>query len=594
MTTLPLPAPPRHVPELRAEPATVRTFAAALLAASAQVDDLGGFVGGRARVGDWTGLAADAYHRSVRPTGERADAMSLALRHVARRSDAHAETLQRLLARRATLLEEQAALVRRIADLRTRAAALVPGDPAALSTLVAACLDCRRAVAAYESDLERWSGDVATEERAMAAALSRLTSLERVEQRYAGVPDPADRALRRAPSPGSPPLAVHRWWTALTRAQQLAVLAASPGSVGNLDGIPAWARDAANTVSLDRDLAEWSLLEQRGVISETERRWLENARCAEQALHHVREADDPLTGAPLDPHLYLYDPTAFDGDGAVAISVGDLSAADDVAVVVPGLGSDAGSADYQADRAVDVYQSARFLGHGGSVATMAWIGYDAPDNLPWDGSGWDGAGVVGESMATSGGNRLADLVDGLRASDDGSAAHLTVIGHSYGSTTLGHAAHDHALAVDDLVLVGSPGAGGDTHHAEDLGIGPHHVWAGANSRDPIANLGNHGWLSLATLGGGGLGDDPVEDDFGAVRFEAESTTRVDGHGLGSLGDHGKYFDPDTESLYNISQVVDGQYAQVLRAEPVTDPWWTTPQDPEWDRAPTSPATGAGR
>ena len=45
---------------------------------------------------------------------------------------------------------------------------------------------------------------------------------------------------------------------------------------------------------------------------------------------------------------------------------------------------------------------------------MFWIGYDAPDNVPWDG-GWDAAGVLDEDMATRGGERLADTIDGLRA-----------------------------------------------------------------------------------------------------------------------------------------------------------------------------------
>ncbi len=158
---------------------------------------------------------------------------------------------------------------------------------------------------------------------------------------------------------------------------------------------------------------------------------------------------------------------------------------------------------------------------------MFWIGYDAPDNLPWD-EGWDAAGVRHRgAWRRDGGERLADTLDGLRASRDGDPAHLTAIGHSYGSTTTGHAAHDHGIPVDDLVFVGSPGVGGDTNNAGDTGVDPDHVWAGANSRDPIANLGNHGWIHGETVFGAGLGDDPAEDDFGANRFQAESTTRAD-------------------------------------------------------------------
>jgi len=136
------------------------------------------------------------------------------------------------------------------------------------------------------------------------------------------------------------------------------------------------------------------------------------------------------------------------------------------------------------------------------------------------------------------------------------------------------------------VLVGSPGAGGAADSASDLGD-PDHVWAGANSRDPIANLGNHGWIHGETVFGAGLGDDPAEDDFGANRFEAESTSRGD---IVSFEQHSKYFDHNTESLYNISQVVNGNYDAVQHADHVYDPWYDSPQDPEFDRDPTSPAT----
>ena len=125
----------------------------------------------------------------------------------------------------------------------------------------------------------------------------------------------------------------------------------------------------------------------------------------------------------------------------------------------------------------------------------------------------------------------------------------------------------------------------------DLGVPPGHVWVGANSRDPVANLGDHGAVHLGLLGGAGLGHDPAEDDFGAQRFRAESTTRAADDGL---GDHSKYFDPNTESLYDIGEVVTGHGDRVLRADPVTDPWYAEPRDPEWDRLPgTRDTTGEG-
>ena len=583
MTTIQLPPLPRVAPSLVCDPGAISACGADLLAASAQVDDLGSFVAGGARVGDWTGTASTAYHQAIVPTGRRADAMSLALRSVAQRVAEHSAEMQGLLDRHADLVDRQQHLAQQIAYLRSLVTTTTEEDAAGLQA------DCDRVgaqVQAYETDLDTWVADLAAEETEMNQAFNRVLSAADVERIYGGKPDPADGALAGRPGAGATPAEVNAWWDSLTPEQQQAIIAAAPGAIGNLDGIPAWARDAANTVSLDRDLADYAHTEDEGVLTDDERTWYDNARAADEARHNIEDRVDPVTGEPIESQIYLYDPTAFDGDGAIAISAGDLDTADNVAVVVPGFGTDAESAGYQGDRAATIYESTRFLDPDATNATMFWIGYDAPDNAPWD-EGFDGAGVLTEGMAAAGGEHLADTIDGLRESRDGDPAHLTVIGHSYGSTTTGHGAHDHGLDVDEIVFVGSPGVGGDTDNAGETGIDPEHVWAGANSRDPIADLGNHGWVHGETVLGAGLGDDPAEDDFGGNRFEAESETRG---GAFSFGDHSKYFDHDTESLYNISQIVNGDYDAVEHADHVHDPWWGGVQDPEYDRDPTSPAT----
>ncbi|WP_127480254.1 alpha/beta hydrolase [Nocardioides pantholopis] len=585
-----LPPEPRPVPPLTADPASVHDCAAQLRAASAQIDDLGSFAAGSARVPSWEGVAARAYQETVRSLGRRADALSLALRSVAARVDQHADDLEALDARRLELGVERDALVATIVVLRLR---LVTAGLEDAEDLRAACEDCARRVRVLEAELDRWSTDLIAAEEAVLAVFARTLTVQQAQARHGGRRDPADDALGAMPGPGASATEVSAWWAGLSRAAQAAVLVAAPGAVGNRDGVPARARHAANTVSLDRDLAAWSHLDDLGLLPGDAAQWLANARAAQRAVARVEEGLDPQTGLPITAQLYAYDPAAFDGDGAVAVAAGDLDTAADVAVTVPGLGTDAGSAPSQATRAVTLYEATRSVDGAGEVAALLWIGYDAPDNLPWRLEGADAAGVAGEGMARAGGERLADLVDGLRGSRPGDdpPAHLTVIGYSYGSTTAGLAAAEHALPVDDLVFVGSPGAGGGTDGVADIGVDPDHVWAGANSRDPVADLGNRGWFHLeSALGGAGLGDDPVEDDFGATRFRAESTTRADEGGLAALGDHGKYFKHDTESLYNLSQIVSGHHGDVLEAAPVTDPWWGGPQDPEWDREPTTPDT----
>ncbi len=574
MTTVTLPPRPQIVPPLEVEPPTIEECAASLLAASAQVDDLGTFVAGSARIADWTGEAADAYHAALPPLGRRADAMSLALRGVARRVQTHSDRMRELERTRADLVEERGAILDRIDALTRRVADASEEEAPALQT-EADTLAQR--VKTFQSDLSALATDLDAEESAVVAAFERALTLDRVERHYGGRSDPADGALADRPAPGSTPGAVRRWWASLTGAERDAIVAAAPGTIGNLPGIPAGGRDRANEVALDRDLADWGSADPDD-LTENERVWLANARAAAGAREAIADSVDPVTGRPVEAQLYTYDPRAFGGDGAVAISAGDLDRADNVAVVVPGLGTDGQSALYQADRAVTMHESARFLDPRASNATLSWIGYDAPDNTPWDG-GWDAGGVVAEGMAERGGERLSDTVDGLREGRPGPPAHLSVVGHSYGSTTAGHALGDHGLPVDDAVVVGSPGLGGGQHHVDDLGLRPGHVWVGANSHDPVADLGDEGWADLGSLGGLGLGDNPAEDDFGATRFEAESAD----HSANPVADHSKYFDHDTESLTNISHIVNGHYDRVTEADHLHDPWWGGVQDPEGDR-----------
>ncbi|WP_230688727.1 alpha/beta hydrolase [Micromonospora sp. WMMC415] len=65
---------------------------------------------------------------------------------------------------------------------------------------------------------------------------------------------------------------------------------------------------------------------------------------------------------------------------------------------------------------------------------------------------------VTELDAEAGARALDGFVDGLRAAHDGTSCHVTVLGHSHGSTVLVEAASTgDGLAADDMIAVGSPG-----------------------------------------------------------------------------------------------------------------------------------------
>lgn len=108
------------------------------------------------------------------------------------------------------------------------------------------------------------------------------------------------------------------------------------------------------------------------------------------------------------------------------------------------------------------------------------------------------------------------------------------------------------------------------------------VYVGRNSDDMVAALGDKGWSGKGLLFGAGMGNDPSEDTFGAVRFEAEDPTRT---GRSGTAQHSLCFDPDSESLYNIGRIVDGS-GRVNTAEHIHDPFWGSRTHLEKDREPT--------
>lgn len=568
------------LPPLTADPAAVAAFAEDLLATAVNLDDFDTFAHDSAALDGWTGDAAEAYGAHVRAAGADAQAMAVAVRQVARAADDHADALTDLLRRRTDLVEARSSYHAAREDLLADIRGAGQVDDAAVAELEAraAALVTRRD--GVVADVDALVRDLATAEQAMLDAVAAYGTLAQARAAVSGQIDLADDALGRPGSPasGGTPEQVAAWWAALSADEQLAVLAARPELVGGADGIPATVRDRANRLLLETDLEALELREDRGEQLYGDRQALENARAARDALAEAAQHVDPVSGEPLVPLLHLYDASAFGGDGKVAIAFGDPDTADHVSVMVPGLTSRGTAAGGNADAAYNIYESARLADPYSTVSSIMWIGYDAP-------SDWDSLTVAGEGRAEEGGELLSRYVDGLRASREGEPAHLTVIGHSYGSTTTAHGATDHGLAVDDIVLVGSPGAGGGVEHADELGVGADHVWAGNNSRDLVAALADDGWVGGWVLGGAGLGNDIVEDDFGANRFQAESTTRADV--VRNFGDHTKYFDADTESVYNIGQVVVGDYDEVLGAEHSTDPWWDGPQDPEAERDPQS-------
>lgn len=444
------------------------------------------------------------------------------------------------------------------------------------------CGEVGRAVLAYARDLRGWqdevdawgdrrpSGDeaegltgrVAAGEEHAIGVLEEAAATAELLTRDGPAPwwSVRSRAAPRLPRAvdGAGPREVARWWRGLDEDGRAEALAEYGEALGGLDGLPAAVRDEANRLSLATALLLGAAKARDGSLNRREARSLANSRAVDQALAGGKNRS-----------LWLHDPGAFGGDGRVAIASGDLDEADEVAILVPGAGSETGGVAGQVRRLERLLAAAEKAG-AQDPAGLYWLGYDAPDG-PTD------PALRTTARAEEGGEALAVAVEGLGAARAGDDWRLTPIGHSYGSTTVATAAATWGLDVNAVALVGSPG-GGPADEADDLGIGAEHVFVARDSRDLVGALGDEGWVGK---GGQGLGRDPSSDDFGGVRFRAEREERESTWWLGDA--HSGYFSDSSEALDNLGAIIAGREELVEVAEPTYDPWWDAPYDPEWGR-----------
>ena len=297
-----------------------------------------------------------------------------------------------------------------------------------------------------------------------------------------------------------PPVEVARWWAGLTAAAQLAAIARAPAAVGALDGVPAWARDRANRLLLDRALRN---------------------RDGHPAAAAVARRIAAEEAAGKEVRLHLLD---LAGD-RVVLALGDLDTADAIAVLVPGIGNTpADDLGGLIAAARHVGAAARASAPGATVATVVWLGYRPPATV---------GATVTRTAAWRGGPALAATLAGLaaaRTATGSGQARTTVVAHSYGTVVVDEAADvPGRLAADAVVLLGSPGMEDDAASLEAP-----EVFDAAAAGDVVPRLD---WF----------GDRGARDPrFGSVGLPVAP----------SMG-HSDYLDPDHPTLAAIGAVVTG-------------------------------------
>lgn len=342
---------------------------------------------------------------------------------------------------------------------------------------------------------------------------------------------------------------VTSWWGDLGDTRQRMLERTAPQLVGNLDGIPFSARDAANRATLARAIEQTRAQLRRAGRAET-------ADLAHRlaALEAVRSA---LGSSRAVPRRELVELEVSESPKA-AIAIGDPQTADYVSVLVPGMFFGVSEQmDAWTDTAARLYDEEvswlRLFEHAAPstaasattavasstsasadaaarVATIAWIGYQTPHLL----------NVGSDVLAEQGRDSLTGLVEGLQASRTGDEPFVSVVAHSYGTTAALMALSEEHFEVDALVLVGSPG--GPASSARDLHVRDGNVFVGEASWDPIPNSSY-------------FGTDPGTPAFGARRMSvAGGVDAITDETLAASVGHNDYFGAGTESLRNMALI----------------------------------------
>ncbi|MER6591405.1 alpha/beta hydrolase [Micromonospora purpureochromogenes] len=340
------------------------------------------------------------------------------------------------------------------------------------------------------------------------------------------------------PAPGSNPADVGAWWRGLSDDERQIYLTAYPERIGALDGLPATDRDAANQLAL------------RTFIGDNVNQYRDQGNPQHATATMLLDKLEGAENVPAHKRLYLLSVDST-GDGKAAVAIGNPDTAAHTAVLVPGVGTELDGIRGLIGRANDLQNAAIELDHTNTdVAVVAWLGYDTPS------VDTDIVTAPFGAKSEAGARALDGFVDGLHTSHDGTASHVTVVGHSYGSTVLGEAASTgDGLAADDMIAVGSPGMRVDD--VSEFNVDARHVWAGAAADDTFVARPeeNAGWLTGVPIVGGWLaegavgihGPAPHNPEFGG------NVLHVDTSG------HSHYWDEGSQVLRSQAAVIVGDY-----------------------------------
>ena len=347
--------------------------------------------------------------------------------------------------------------------------------------------------------------------------------------------------------PSWSPEEVSVWWALLSESEREALINKDPEKYGNLNGIDMASRVKANELALNghRDAAGNRI---PGLLEKAQKEYdeakaayekdrdsfwgnpykvdasLERYRNAENKLNDLLAVKKALEGEDIS--LVALEFGERGENVRAALAIGDVDNAKHVTTFVPGMTTSCRkSTDLNLGYARNLIDAAETVGGAekGSVAAVAWMGYEAPPG-PETGD----LSVASPGKAQAGAEKLNGFLTGIHSwrSERGMDVHQTPVTHSYGSLTGGFAMRDIGEGVvDDFVYTGSPGSA--VNSVGTLGVDPEHTWVSAIplhdevqgmgldvnfGRDP-KELEGIGHLSGDATGGDGYNSDPNAEKY---------------------------------------------------------------------------------
>ena len=385
-------------------------------------------------------------------------------------------------------------------------------------------------------------------------AQSKLAALGGGASSYANGATTGTRVPKKdlkLPPKGASEKEVAKWWSSLSDAEKEQMIKAHPQEIGNLNGIDGTSRNKANRIYLEdatkREEKKLERLKKRygPHPSRRERQELELVEERVKALHNVKDTIDREEPWPdgdgIQRQLLSLDTSGKHVTAAVA--QGNVDTADHVGVIVPGLYSNVATnlGKYDDDAKV-MGANVRKHSNGESVAMISYLGYEAPQNI---------AEVADIGYAQKGADKLAGFLNGLDASREAGPAgdaHISVAGHSFGSTTAGIALTKvNPGVVDDLIQFGSPGAG--VQDVSEFKLEKGHAWVSATDieQDRVQGMGD----DLR------FGKDPAKMP-GYNHLSGDVGDKIDESQPYAFQKHGGYFNEGSKALDDISKVIAGR------------------------------------